>query len=215
MEKNSKNISYFDAQQTINKLRYQPRSEWTKKQREEFKVCNFNVLSRKRLNKILSQIKSFGKLGDKSHYKFFEEDIRLIKDLILQNLEDSFKKFFKDIEIIKEEDLKKIQDHFEKQEQESSRLRAEIEEYKIELQMYKKEYISVEKETLKKILGKKDFNQKIKNKKKGGDINLDSKKNLKNAITDWKDGMTINEIKNEFLKKNLNLINTKKKKIKL
>ena len=209
-------ISYFDAVKTLKEFRYKPRKEWTAQEKESFKICNFNVLSRKRLNKILDSIKSFGKLGDKSHYKYSEEDLILIKDLILGSLDFSFKNFSKNIEIISEEDLQVIQDRFERLNAENQRLRDEIKNYKDELEVHKKTYEEKDKKSLKRIFSELDDSTEIKNKsKKLKRKILADKKNLKNASTNWKDGMTLDEIKNDFLKGNFNLVNTKKKKIKL
>ena len=209
-------ISYFDAVKTLKKFRYKPRKEWTAQEKESFKICNFNVLSRKRLNKILDSIKSFGKLGDKSHYKYSEEDLILIKDLILGSLDFSFKKFSKNIEIISEEDLHVIQDRFERLNAENQRLREEIKNYKDELEVHKRTYEEKDKKSLKRIFSELDDSTEINNKsKKLKRKVLADKKNLKNASTNWKDGMTLDEIKNDFLKGNFNLVNTKKKKIKL
>ena len=209
-------ISYFDAVKTLKEFRYKPRKEWTAQEKESFKICNFNVLSRKRLNKILDSIKSFGKLGDKSHYKYSEEDLILIKDLILGSLDFSFKKFSKNIEIISEEDLQVIQDRFERLNAENQRLRDEIKNYKDELEVHKRTYEEKDKKSLKRIFSELDDSTEIKNKsKKLKRKVLADKKNLKNASTNWKDGMTLDEIKNDFLKGNFNLVNTKKKKIKL
>ncbi len=209
-------ISYFDAVKTLKEFRYKPRKEWTAQEKESFKICNFNVLSRKRLNKILDSIKSFGKLGDKSHYKYSEEDLILIKDLILGSLDFSFKKFSKNIEIISEEDLQVIQDRFERLNAENQRLRDEIKNYKDELEVHKRTYEEKDKKSLKRIFSELDDSTEINNKsKKLKRKVLADKKNLKNASTNWKDGMTLDEIKNDFLKGNFNLVNTKKKKIKL
>ena len=206
-------ISYFDAVKTLKEFRYKPRKEWTAQEKESFKICNFNVLSRKRLNKILDSIKSFGKLGDKSHYKYSEEDLILIKDLILGSLDFSFKKFSKNIEIISEEDLQVIQDRFERLNAENQRLRDEIKNYKDELEVHKRTYEEKDKKSLKRIFSELDDSTEIKNKsKKLKRKILANKKNLKNASTNWKDGMTLDEIKNDFLKGNFNLVNTKKKK---
>ena len=206
-------ISYFDAVKTLKEFRYKPRKEWTAQEKESFKICNFNVLSRKRLNKILDSIKSFGKLGDKSHYKYSEEDLILIKDLILGSLDFSFKKFSKNIEIISEEDLQVIQDRFERLNAENQRLRDEIKNYKDELEVHKRTYEEKDKKSLKRIFSELDDSTEINNKsKKLKRKVLADKKNLKNASTNWKDGMTLDEIKNDFLKGNFNLVNTKKKK---
>ena len=59
-----------------------------------FKICNFVVLSKKRVNKIFSAINSFRKLSDKSHYNYNEFDIIQIKELILDNLEKFVSKIF-------------------------------------------------------------------------------------------------------------------------
>ena len=58
-----------------------------------FKICNFVVLSKKRVNKIFSAINSFGKLSDKSHYNYNEFDIIQIKELILETLKAASKIF--------------------------------------------------------------------------------------------------------------------------
>ena len=211
-----KSISYFDAVKTLKEFRYKPRKEWTAQEKESFKICNFNVLSRKRLNKILDSIKSFGKLGDKSHYKYSEEDLVLIKDLILGSLDFSFKNFSKNIEIISENDLQIIQDRFERLNAENFRLRDEIRNLKDELEIYKKTYEEKDKKSLKRIFSGLDDSSKANNEsKKQKRKILAGKKNLRNASTNWKDGMTLDEIKNDFLKDNLNFVNTKKKKIKL
>ncbi|MAZ07129.1 MAG: hypothetical protein CMM99_01495 [Rickettsiales bacterium] len=211
-----RNISYFDAVKTLKEFRYKPRKGWTNQEKESFKICNFNVLSRKRLNKILDSIKSFGKLGDKSHYKYSEEDLILIKDLILESLDFSFKKFSKKIEIISEDNLQIIQDRFERLNAENQRLRDEIRNYKDELEVHKKTYEEKDKKSLKRIFNEIDDNtEKNSESKKQKRKILADKNNLKNASTNWKDGMTLDEIKNDFLKDNLNLVNTKKKKIKL
>ncbi len=209
-----KNISYFDAIKTLRELRYKPRKEWTKKEKINFKVCNFIVLSRKRLNKILDSIKSFGRLGDKSHYKYSEEDLIIIKDLILENLDFSFKKFSKNIEIIRESDLQIIQDRFEKLIIEKQRLSDEIKNFKEELEIHKKSYKEEDITSLKNIFQKVDLN--IDKKKSLRKIKSSiSSEDMRKASSNWNRGMTIEEIKNEVLKKNLNLVNTKKKKFKL
>ena len=94
-------ISFAKAQSILRKFRYKPRSEWSQDDRILFKLCNFAVLSKKRLNNILTTIRRLAKLSDKSHYKYSELDIKLIKELILENLEICFKKFKQNINIIK------------------------------------------------------------------------------------------------------------------
>ena len=70
-------ISFSKAKEVLDEYRYKPRREWSKEERFFFKICNFVVLSKKRVNKIFSAINSFGKLSDKSHYNYNEFDIRL------------------------------------------------------------------------------------------------------------------------------------------
>ena len=69
---------------------------------------------KKRVNKILSALNSFYKLSDKSHYSFKTEDILIIKDVILENLEQGLKNFEKNIRILKEEDIQKLKEHFKR-----------------------------------------------------------------------------------------------------
>ena len=68
-------ISFSKAKEVLDEYRYKPRREWSKEERFFFKICNFVVLSKKRVNKIFSAINSFGKLSDKSHYSYNEFDI--------------------------------------------------------------------------------------------------------------------------------------------
>ena len=101
MEKSQKiSISFSKAKEVIDEYRYRPRREWSKEERFFFKICNFVVLSKKRVNKIFSAINSFRKLSDKSHYNYNEFDIIQIKELILDNLEGCFQNFFKDIKVV-------------------------------------------------------------------------------------------------------------------
>jgi len=220
MNKETKNISYFEAQKILGKLRYIPRREWSKSEKKVFKICNFNVLSRKRLNKILTNLKSFGKLNNKSHYTYYDEDIRLIKDMILENLEQILRKFSRNTSILKESDLEKMQEHFTLQQQENIRLKNENLRLQNELDEYRRVKGLGEIDTFKKILESTiTSNSKGKKNKLDQENNTKfrsiSEKSLKTAISNWKEGMTLSEIKNEFLKENINLINTKKRKIKL
>ena len=109
-----------------------------------------------------------------------------------------------------------IQERFERLNAENQRLRDEIKNYKDELEVHKKTYEEKDKKSLKRIFSELDDSTEINNEsKKLKRKILADKKNLKNASTNWKDGMTLDEIKNDFLKGNFNLVNTKKKKIKL
>ena len=89
----STKVSFEKAQKILKKFRYKPRREWTDDDRILFKLCNFAVLSKKRLNNVLLSIQSLSKLSHKSHYKYTEFDIKLIKELILENMEICFAKF--------------------------------------------------------------------------------------------------------------------------
>ena len=71
-----------------------------KNQRTIFKICNFIVLS-KVFNKTFLAFSSLAKLSDKSHYNYNEIDILKIKDLLLQNLEETLQKFNKKIDCLK------------------------------------------------------------------------------------------------------------------
>ena len=48
-----KRVSYSQAQKILQKFRYRPRNQWSEKDRLIFKICNFTVLSKKRLNKVM------------------------------------------------------------------------------------------------------------------------------------------------------------------
>jgi len=104
-------VSFAKAQSVLNKFRYKPRKQWSDDDRVLFKLCNFAVLSRKRLNQILLSLDKLSKLSDKSHYKYNELDIKLLKELILEKLDICFEKFKHKISVIKESDLQKIKEH--------------------------------------------------------------------------------------------------------
>ena len=107
-------LSFADAFTFLKKFRYKPRNEWTKEERTIFKICNFIVLSKKRINKTFLAFSSLAKLSDKSHYNYNEIDILKIKDLLLQNLEQTLQKFNKNIRLFKEEDINIVQEHLKK-----------------------------------------------------------------------------------------------------
>ena len=96
IKNNGISISFSKAKETLDKYRYKPRREWSKRRESFFlKYAIFIVLSKKRVNKIFSAIQSFGKLNDKSHYNYNEFDIIQIKELILDNLESCFQNLTK------------------------------------------------------------------------------------------------------------------------
>ena len=106
--------SFAKAQSILKKFRYKPRKDWSEEDRIIFKLSNFAVLSRKRLNSVLIALNKLSKLSDKSHYKYNELDVKLLKELILQNLDICFEKFKQKISVIKESDLEKIENHLAK-----------------------------------------------------------------------------------------------------
>ena len=70
-------------------------------------------------------MKSLSKLSDKSHYKYSDLEIRLIKELILESLKTCFDSFKQNINIIKESDIEKIDKHLHKLKDENIRLENE------------------------------------------------------------------------------------------
>ena len=49
-------VSYEKANSVLKKFRYKPRREWSEDDRTIFRLCNFAVLSRKRLSSLLLSI---------------------------------------------------------------------------------------------------------------------------------------------------------------
>ena len=209
MEKPQKiSISFSKAKEVIDEYRYRPRREWSKEERFFFKICNFVVLSKKRVNKIFSAINSFRKLSDKSHYNYNEFDIIQIKELILDNLEGCFQNFFKDIKILKDSDIQEIVDHLEKLKDENLRLQKENER----LQFLFNDYLSEKKLSKNTVLSRviESVSQK-KIKKISKDFKID-RKNIKKFVEKWERGMTTNEITEELQKENLSISVGKKKR---
>ena len=212
MKKTQKiNISFSQAKDVLDEYRYKPRREWSKEERVFFKICNFIVLSKKRVNKILSTIQSLAKLSDKSHYNYNEFDILQIKEIILDNLERCFQKFEKDIKILKDSDIQELFDHQKKLKDENLRLQKENQR----LQFLFNDYLSEEKISkntlLAKILEKENYKKRKKEKK---DIIID-KKNIKKFVEKWEKGMTTNEISSELQNENLNFKIGKRKRYNL
>ena len=201
-------ISFSKAKEVLNQYRYKPRREWSKEERVFFKICNFIVLSKKRVNKIFFAIQSLAKLSDKSHYNYNEMDIIQIKELLIENLERCFQKFDKDIKILKDSDITELFDHLEKLKDENLRLQKENQR----LQFLFNDYLNEEKLSKNSILTRV---LERANKKKSSIINKDlkiDKKNIKKFIEKWEKGMTTSEISNEVLKESLNIKVGKKKR---
>ena len=125
MSKKRNNISFTDALKFLNKFRYRNRKDWSKDERTLFKICNFIVLSRKRINRVFEAFDSLEKLSNKSHYQYTENDINLLKGIILENLEDKLKKFNKDLSIFKDSDIEIFQNHLNALKSENLRLENE------------------------------------------------------------------------------------------
>ena len=103
-----KKVSFFEAIQITKEIRKKPRSYWTKKERSDFKKFNFQILSKKRINKIVESLNSFKKLSNKSHYKFYLEELVIIRELLVSKLDETLSSFFKKLVVMNSEDLLKI-----------------------------------------------------------------------------------------------------------
>jgi len=198
-------VSFADAYQFLKKFRYKPRKEWSKNERSFFKICNFIILSKKRVNKILSALNSFYKLSDKSHYNFKTEDILIIKDVILENLEQGLKNFEKNIKILKEEDLQKLKEHFKKIKEDNLRLHNENERLQSIIVNYINEGKLHEISELEDIFKKENS---IQNREFTKLKEIDEKK-LQKFLTDWEAGKTTIDVK-ASLKSDIKNKNSKK-----
>ncbi|MAZ46709.1 MAG: hypothetical protein CMM98_03950 [Rickettsiales bacterium] len=212
-EKTSKrHLSFADAFSFLKKFRYKPRNQWTKNERTIFKICNFIVLSKKRINKIFLAFSSLSKLSDKSHYNYTETDILRIKDLLLQNLEEALQKFNKKIRLYKEEDIKTVQEHFKKLKEENLRLESENMRLNFVITNYIRENELLQIDKIKEILSNKNLKKESKKSMKTG---YPKEKNIKKFIEKWKKGLTTFEINEEIINENLMVKKELKKKIKL
>ena len=206
------NLSFVDAFSFLKNFRYKPRNEWTKDERTIFKICNFIVLSKKRINKIFLAFSSLARLSDKSHYNYNEADIIKIKDLLLQSLEEALQKFNKKIKLYKEEDINTVQDHFIKIKEENLRLENENKRLNFVITNYIRENELLEIDEVKEILNKKNVKEKIKKSQK---TNVPRDRNIRKFIEKWKKGLTTFEINEEITKENLAIKKELKKKVKL
>ena len=206
------NLSFADAFTFLKQFRYKPRNEWTKDERTIYKICNFIVLSKKRINKTFLAFSSLAKLSDKSHYNYNEGDIIKIKDLLLQNLEETLQKFNKKIKLFKEEDINIVQEHLKKIKEENLRLENENKRLNFVITNYIRENELLEIDEVKEILNKKNIKEKFKKSQK---TNIHKDKNIKKFIEKWKKGLTTFEINEEIGNENLSVKKELKKKIKL
>ena len=175
-------VSFAKAQSVLNKFRYKPRKQWSNDDRVLFKLCNFAVLSRKRLNQILLSLDKFSKLSDKSHYKYNELDIKLLKELILEKLDTCFEKFKHKISVIKESDLQKIKEHLNSVKNENLRLENEIKRLNFIVETFIKEKEILEIGEVWEILNKRilEKNCLLKNNWKENLVSI--KKTLKSLL---------------------------------
>ena len=205
-------LSFADAFTFLKKFRYKPRNEWTKEERTIFKICNFIVLSKKRINKTFLAFSSLAKLSDKSHYNYNEIDILKIKDLLLQNLEETLQKFNKNIRLFKEEDINIVQEHLKKLKDENLRLENENRRLNFVITNYIRENELLKIDEVKEILSKKNIKEKLRKSQKTSSYR---EENIKKFIEKWKKGLTTFEINEEIVNENLAVVKEVKKKVKL
>ena len=189
-------ISFSKALEVLKKYRYRARREWSKDERVLFKICNFIVLSKKRINRIFEATSSFGKLSDKSHYNYSEYEILQIKE---------------QIKILKDSDIQDLFDHLDKLKEENIRLQKENERLQFLIKNYLREEKFLNNKVLTDITKRKIID---KNQSRNEDVKLD-KKSVKRFIEKWEKGMTSSEIVRELKAENLFLKNEKKKGFKL
>ncbi len=205
-------LSFADAFTFLKNFRYKPRNEWTKDERTIFKICNFIVLSKKRINKIFLAFSSLAKLSDKSHYNYNEVDIIKIKDLLLQNLEETLQKFNKKIKLFKEEDINIVQEHLKKIKEENLRLENENKRLNFVITNYIRENELLKIDEVKEILNRKNIKENFKKSQK---TNSSREENMRKFIEKWKKGLTTFEINEEIVNENLTVKKELKKKVKL
>ena len=209
-----KKVSFFEAIQIIKEIRKKPRSNWTKKERFDFKGYNFQILSRKRINKIFESLNSFKKLSNKSHYKFYLNDLVIIRELLVSKLNETLCSFFKKLEVMSSEDILKIKSYLQKILNENDRLKRELSQYKKELNIYKKQTADEQNKFLNKILKLEKNKKKTAVRYKSINKELNRSNEIKFTKLNVKNNSPekIDELLNHKL---FNLINTQSKKFKL
>ena len=195
-------ISFLDAQRFLNDFRYKKRNTWSDEDRSFFKICNFIVLSRKRINRIFEAFNALEKLSNKSHYSYTDNDVNIIKGIILENLENKLKKFNKELSIFKDTDINKIQDYLNDLKKENLRLENENKrlQFIIENFVNKKNLFNV-KEIGDILTGKISVKTQNKTSLQKKYKNF-SKENIKKFLKLWNEGKTSIEIVDDFKKKN-------------
>tara|TARA_Y200000002_G_scaffold99360_1_gene80559 strand:- start:501 stop:1145 length:645 start_codon:yes stop_codon:yes gene_type:complete len=214
MSISTKNISFSDALNFLNKFRYKKRKDWSKDERTFFKVCNFIVLSRKRIKKVFEALDSLEKLSNKSHYKYTENDINLLKGIILENLEDKLKNFNKNLSIFKDSDIEIFQNHLNELKAENLRLENENKRLQFIIENFVKEKEISEIDEIKSLINKNiPANRKLKTSLKNEKINF-SKENIRKFLKLWGEGKTTLEIVNIYKNKR-GVRNLGRKKLKI
>ena len=208
------NVSFSDALNFLKKFRYKKRKDWSKDERTFFKICNFIVLSRKRIKKLFEAFDSLEKLSNKSHYQYTENDINLLKGIILENLEDKLKKFNKDLSIFKDSDIEIFQNHLDELKEENLRLENENKRLQFIIENFVKEKEISEIDDIKSLVNKNiPSNRKLKTSLKNEKINY-SKENIRKFLKLWSEGKTTVEIVNIYKNKRVGRnLGTKKLKI--
>ena len=204
-------VSFAKAQSVLNKFRYKSRKQWSSEDRVLFKVCNFAVLSRKRLNQTLLSLDKLSKLSDKSHYKYNELDIKLLKELILEKLDNCFEKFKQKISVIKESDLEKIKEHLNGIKNENLRLENEVKRLNFIIEAFIKEKEIQDIGDVWEILNKKIYKKKKNSKGKSEEKLSFNEATVKEFIKKWNQGQTTLEITESLKKVEMNIKESKKK----
>ena len=201
MVRPTNNISFTNALKFLNEFRYKKKGGWSKNERTFFKVCNFIVLSRKRVNKVFEAFNSLEKLSNKSHYKYTENDINLLKGIILQNLENKLKTFNKDLTIFKDSDIEIFQNHLNELKEENLRLENENKRLQFIIENFVKEKEIFEIDNIKSLVSKNiPANRKLKTSLKNEKIKF-SKENIKKFLELWSEGKSTIEIVNIYQSK--------------
>ena len=210
----NKNISFSEALNFLNKFRYKKRKDWSKDERAFFKICNFIVLSRKRIKKVFEAFDSLEKLSNKSHYQYTENDINLLKGIILENLEDKLKNFNKDLSIFKDSDIEIFQNHLDELKAENYRLENENKRLQFIIENFVKEKEISEIDEIKSLVRKNiPANRKLKTSLKNEKINF-SKENIRKFLKLWSEGKSTLEIVNIYKsKRSVRKVGRKKLKI--
>lgn len=213
MSRSMNNISFSDALKFLNEFRYKKRKGWSKDERSLFKICNFIVLSRKRIKKIFEAFSSLEKLSNKSHYQYTENDINLLKGIILENLEDKLKTFNKNLSIFKDSDIEIFQTHLNSFKEENLRLENENKRLQFIIESFVKEKEISEINDIRDLVNMKvSVSKESKTSLKKEKLNF-SKENIRKFLKLWSEGKTTFEIVNIYSKKKL--VKTPGKKIKL